>query len=653
MENANFLSFLQATDEANYMATGYSKASRSSRKIVSLTGGSFGFSKIGAGSVTFALGKKDGLYNADKSKFYEDLLDDARQTHVILQDAEDKRAWHTDAERVILHIILHRHALRPFKVDGKVANIWAAEAQVPNSVRHAMLKNADTIVVRGHHMESSVVTEKLFRDVVGELFTMIDGLHATSQRAVNAGIELKLDRRRRIQGWEYMDLVQRKLKPELRETELRRTCGQWPEFAHDIGAVILFGTGFREVFQPKEASHLCQAFRRVPKDKHYLAVEISALQTLYWENGSGKDQERLTSTGIRWQRSTHIFEPCPQAGGNKKGACKCERIQEFAPQRALGKVRKPGSLGDDGAVIFGKGNTSWINDVAEAWWSVRNSFQQQDDCHTPTSQVNMTTTAKSLHLEAGASGKSHYCCPIPQSPPPTSGLLSADNLEELHFQSMRSSIPKKKLEQLASFSSTETSQNSVGRMSSSTKTQSEYLTPATSKMADSGYEFPGAITKNNEIYQLPSTKDEPRKESYASIGAKSMEFERPRSSPTSDPVCTSSKYVGPSPVGPGSAKNLPATSDVYPGARTTREISAESKATSQACHLPYQAPSWIRHAGPRGNRMRGSSRGSYRQPNWNPRPNTFAPQHTGATSYYGPNNPILRRRPNFVRESNP
>jgi len=38
-----------------------------------------------------------------------------------------------------------------------------------------------------------------------------------------------------------MDIVDQKLSPHLRETELKLTCEQWPKLAYDWNAVVLFG----------------------------------------------------------------------------------------------------------------------------------------------------------------------------------------------------------------------------------------------------------------------------------------------------------------------------------------------------------------------------------------------------------------------------
>lgn len=74
-----------ATPQLSYAEIGYTKLPRLSKAVVSLIGASLGFSSFANGGASFAFGKKDGIYHASNSGFYEDLLEDCKQLHVILQ----------------------------------------------------------------------------------------------------------------------------------------------------------------------------------------------------------------------------------------------------------------------------------------------------------------------------------------------------------------------------------------------------------------------------------------------------------------------------------------------------------------------------------------------------------------------------------------
>jgi hypothetical protein len=357
-----------ATSQMDHTKTGYTKLPKLSRTVVSLTGASIGFNYFASGGATFALGKKDGIHHASNPGFYEDLLDDSKQIHVILQDMKDRRAWHTDGERLILNLILQQHAQSPFTNGERKVFLQAADMALPESVRNSMLENSNVVLKLDQHLEKAVVNKKYFRDLVHELYGVLEGLEAHIELVKKAGVELKLDWRKRIQGWEYLSMVNRSRTFIWKEAELKRTCGQWPEFARDIDAVVLFGNGFGEIFRPHPDIHMCQAIRVVPVQKDYLTIEADSLHALYVENGSGRDQDRLTSSGLRWHRATDLFEPCRHPNRRKGNFrfCNCDRVQQLVPRGAYGKIRSPGNFKRSGAIIFGQGNTTWTKDIFRA-----------------------------------------------------------------------------------------------------------------------------------------------------------------------------------------------------------------------------------------------------------------------------------------------
>jgi hypothetical protein len=200
---------LLGTNFASYHTIGFSKANTRSKRVVALSGVSVGFGHIGTGQANFTFGKHSGSYTADKPNYYSDVLDDAKQIHVILQDTEHRRAWQTDGERAILNLILHRHSKGAYTIENKAIELVPADSKVSSSVRSAMLQNANFVVTQDYHMEKREVNTKLFKDVVGDLYARLEGLEANAETVELAGVELKLDGRRRIQGYEYMDLSRR------------------------------------------------------------------------------------------------------------------------------------------------------------------------------------------------------------------------------------------------------------------------------------------------------------------------------------------------------------------------------------------------------------------------------------------------------------
>jgi hypothetical protein len=293
------------------------------------------------------LGRKDGYVHYRTQHLYEEMLEEAKQIHIILQDTEDERAWQTDAERLILQIIRHRHALNPFKVD-----ILSGDPTEDASVRPAMMKNFGKPMLSDLDIESNGPTDIKFEHLVRELFGMVDELMNRPQEAENATTYWNRTQRH-IQGWEYMDLVHKTARTKRREIEIAGTCGNWPILAHDIEALILFGAKFGDIFQPKCTANLCANFHCLPRGNDFLAVEVRTLLTLYNRAGSSVDKEKLTTTGVQWRRSQHLFESCPEEN-RATGPCKCDRIQELVRKGSNHNNRNPESLEATGVVIFGK-----------------------------------------------------------------------------------------------------------------------------------------------------------------------------------------------------------------------------------------------------------------------------------------------------------
>jgi len=497
---------LLGTNFASYHTIDFSKASTPSKRVVALSGVSVGFGHIGTGQANFTFGKHSGSYTADKPNYYSDVLDDAKQIHVILQDTEHRRAWQTDGERAILNLILHRHAKGAYTIENKAIELVPADSKVSSSVRSAMLQNANLVVTQDYHMEKREVNTKLFKDVVGDLYARLEGLEANAETVELAGIELKLDGRRRIQGYEYMDLVQKKRKMLIKEAELRRTCGQWPEFAREIGAVILFGSNFGEVLQPAQSFKLCPTFRTVPQGKDYLVVETSTLQMLFSEQGSKETQQQLTAAGTQWHRSTHLFEACPPMGRGNTGVCQCERIQEFIPKNAFGRIRAPGRLENSGAVIFGHGSSRWPREIANSWMSLKNSLKREETQlprQTQTSGSTITPIQKDLSRGSTSSGLAQETAVSLVSFEEVSSTMTSTNLQSLDPQS-NFSRPIQQSPRARSFQYSEKTGSSTEWSSNGINADLEFMTPATS--------VPNGSEDGHETYLSSNAKPQIRQD---------------------------------------------------------------------------------------------------------------------------------------------
>lgn len=156
-------------------------------------------------------------------------------------------------------------------------------------------------------------------------------------------------------GWEYMDLVEEILRPELRELRLRRTCGEWPKLMRELSAIVLFGVRFSEAIQPVTANQLCSRLQYLPVGNDYLAMEVQTLQRLYRESGSSDHGSivKLTPSGSHLRRSALLFEPCPlrpRHDISSGESCSCRRFQEIVWRTGGDRITTEST----GAIIIGK-----------------------------------------------------------------------------------------------------------------------------------------------------------------------------------------------------------------------------------------------------------------------------------------------------------
>ncbi|KAL5325079.1 hypothetical protein ACEPPN_006201 [Leptodophora sp. 'Broadleaf-Isolate-01'] len=161
---------------------------------------------------------------------------------------------------------------------------------------------------------------------------------------------------KRLQEWEFMDIVSEKSPMQLRETVMSKSAGNWTDFAQDINAIVLFATGFQDLITPRvsEKRELCHAWNRVPRKRDFLTTTVPMLETIYEHAGSKQNRKYLTSTHLQWHRGETLFGDCEK---NMNSKCACDRVQQILRESptTFGRiVPPPGPLPARGAVIFGQ-----------------------------------------------------------------------------------------------------------------------------------------------------------------------------------------------------------------------------------------------------------------------------------------------------------
>lgn len=216
-----------------------------------------------------------------------------------------------------------------------------------------------------------------------------------------------------------MEFLQRKPRMKVYETGLKKTCGQWPAFARDNGAVVFFADNFNNVIQPATSASLCNKFKNVPRDKDYLTIQISALCELLHENHSLPGQALVTATGLQWHSSAHLFKPCPKSGirPTRQVSCGCDRIQQFSSRRRNAKIELPNPLPKYGAAIFGRGSAH----VASKSGQLQSPSKRPVSAHGPGMQDSSVPVLETSYLrtEVETSPYPEHLDPVDLAPSPS------------------------------------------------------------------------------------------------------------------------------------------------------------------------------------------------------------------------------------------
>ena len=335
------------TADADYESIDWSPAGEAKRPP-RLSGANIGFQTIMTSQINFIPGAKDGRLHFSQKGPFQRVVQRAEKNPVVLYDVEDRRAWLVTALDVMLHVVQSRHHSSPYKTEltpvkpgnGRGA---ATEAATANQTRKL------------YERDVAAENDYYYKDVLLDAWSQID-LLLEKEDSIEAspGLALHGTMRSKVQGWEYMSLVQEK-NFRRKEADVKKSSGGWADLIKDVGALVLFATGFDEIIRPtSDLSSLCHSWRTLPKGKDYLAAGVPILELLYSEAGSRTSRKHLSASRLQWHRGSTLFEHCR---GTVPSRCQCDRTQQIYHDslfRTFGHVRPPGNLEADGCVIFGQ-----------------------------------------------------------------------------------------------------------------------------------------------------------------------------------------------------------------------------------------------------------------------------------------------------------
>lgn len=324
---------------------------KEARRLIRFSGAELGFQNILTGKVNFIMGVKDSRLHFERGGPFQKIVDCAENTPVVLYDVDDCRAWLVPALDVMLHVIQTQHHTRPYKIGGKTVEIVPAD---PVSINRCTARNA-VIQNESRKLYEDQAKDYSFKDTIIDIWLQMERLRVKDDLIESSpGVALHGTLRSKLQGWEYMSLVEQK-NYRRKEVDIAKSSGGWVDLIDDIDCLVLFGTGFQEIIRPSSISgRLCSRWRTLPKKKDYLAAGVPMLELLYTEAGSRISRKHLSTNHLQWHRGSSLFEPC---NSTPLIHCGCDRTQQIYHDslfKTFGQVNPPGKLEERGCVIFGQ-----------------------------------------------------------------------------------------------------------------------------------------------------------------------------------------------------------------------------------------------------------------------------------------------------------
>ncbi|KAL8948017.1 MAG: hypothetical protein Q9222_005759 [Ikaeria aurantiellina] len=375
-------------------------AAKEPRRSNQLVGAEIGFQMIGTGKLNFSMGSKDGKLHFVFQGPFQRLLRCAESTSVVLYDLGDRRAWLVSALEVMLHIVMTRHRLEPYRIGGQEVQIVPAEPRPGDrTVMQAVLENQDRLLYEPATGDTKVY---YFKDAIITLWPQMERLMEKDDRIeASQGLALHGTMRDKLSGWEYMSLVHDKTCHRQKEANILKSSGGWVELVNDIDCLVLFAVGFNEIIKPtSDLPRLCPRWRALPKERDYLAGRVSKFEQLYSEAGSKISRKHLSTTHLQWHRGSSLFERCTSTS-TPRDSCQCDRTQQVYHDslfKTFGTVKPPGKLKPHGCVVFGQ--------TQHALKSARK----------PTTKVNSIHTLPNIPLQ-------QVQCPLPTLSHPDNTIL--------------------------------------------------------------------------------------------------------------------------------------------------------------------------------------------------------------------------------------
>ncbi|KAL8325300.1 hypothetical protein RB597_008523 [Gaeumannomyces tritici] len=363
--------------------------------------------------VSGLIGKSHKSARITEETDYWKQLEWAEQRFVVFFDVDDRRAWLIDGLSALLHLVrasIERNRSRnvPILIGGDNSKYQLEEAPVTHTGRAAARKllfnqkNANTplyfrpvkrVVKKTTTREGNaepVVKEVIeeeqemvgFAERVDDMYNALSQIfdHQWGDTKDGVGGKVRLSPRRRVEGFDFMDLAAFGGQAFPKMMQLKATGSGWIDFvrAPAVRAVTLFGSGFGDLLVPASpCADLTAAldvgegsasnrtplactrhWHSLPKGKDLLAVSTSDMRLI--ANGRDMAGKKL------WEAVSNLYWLDPGGATFDRSDCGTavparDHTQVFLPTRQklmAGRFLSPTRVPDAGAAIFGH-STLW------------------------------------------------------------------------------------------------------------------------------------------------------------------------------------------------------------------------------------------------------------------------------------------------------
>lgn len=327
--------------------------------------------------VAFAVGVRDIPVHLNR-KSYVLKLKELQQRHLVFWDTEAKRGWLVNGLDGLLHLL--RATLKHYETDAlmklvlisKSENIDERASKNPSTLSTESRTYAFNILRHEEIMKLPIFPDKdevevesedsrplrrkkkyvYLEDLVEELYENLEILlDHQYEKAGQSGKRIKTHARKRLEGWDFKDLVSDN-SPMFPLVETIGESGKgWVDFIRSIQAVTLFGKGFGDIMQPLD--EICSHWRQLPEGKSYLAARVSDLEMIMEKNGDDMAVPRRICDGISWFSPTPPSEFCPCSTARVRRHSNPVQVLWPTSRTNFLPLTKRVPLHPDGAVIFG------------------------------------------------------------------------------------------------------------------------------------------------------------------------------------------------------------------------------------------------------------------------------------------------------------